>query len=331
MARAELVEKLQSGVIAESLDVVEVALGKVLLPERQIHPIDVASRTPDLLGEIPQINPKPVSLEAKQEDFKDTSIDIQESPAQLEELYFKQPEESLSIGDTYHENGVIEEAEQDVDTLLAELEEAMQQVGSEYMGKLLVRTLADVVETDQLGEQEDIDYDQIFQAMLPEAATDIVNGSETLLIDGFEKEFNLYLESLEPEQAETTKNVIEKLSVALKESQQLSDETTDEAKETAEQRLEELCKQLVESISPEYDEEIIEWFMQSITTQEPLSDTDIEAYELSIDELKYLGTHEYKHFGSASLLVDLAQFIKQKMQPRRVLGRYALQVLQPSF
>lgn len=295
-------------------------LVKAIQPRAVTECPDVVGRTFDLLDVMPHINPKSVSMEAEQEHVEGTAIDGLEAHAQLndfdiKELDFKPSEESLLIDDTYLETGIIEENEEGVDVLLADLEEGMQQVEAEYMGELLVRTLADFFETDQV---EDV---QTFQALVPEVETGIIN-------EGFEKEFSLYLKSLEPEQVEATTNVIEELGVVLKESQQPSEKTTSEEKYIVEHRLEELCILLFEGLGLEYDEEIIKQFIQSIIAQELLSNTNVDSDEqLPIDELNYLGTREHKTLASAPLQGGLAQFIKQKMQSHLVLGRYALQAL----
>ena len=206
----------------------------------------------------------------------------------------------------------------------------MQQLEAEYMGELLVAMFAGFTETESIEDVEDVDV-HLSQAVPLEVAEEVLTISETATSQGFEKKFSLYLESLEPEQVEVTKNVIEELRDVLKESQQLPEETSGEERERTDQMLEELCIQLFESLGIEYDEEIIMQFIQSITAQESLSNANIESDKLSIDELNYLGTREYKPFGSSSLLGGLAQYIKQKMQSHLILGRYALHVLQPSF
>jgi len=294
---------------------------------------DVVDRTADPLDIIAQINPESVSKKVEQEGVEGIVIDSPETPTQLEDfdiegLDFEPLEESLSIDDTYLEPGIIEE---DVDTLLAELEEGLQRVEVEYMGALLVSRLTNFVETGQIEKQEDVEDVQTIQTMVPETETDIVNSSEATVIGDHEKGFSLHLESLEPTQVEFIKNVIEELSVALKESQDLTEETTSQEKESIDQKLEELCRQLFESLGIECDEEVIKQFIQGITARESLSNVKIESAELSVDKLNYLGTREYKPLGGASLLGSLTQFIKQKMQPHLILGRYALRVLQPSL
>ena len=308
LAQTELVEAVQARVVTERPNVVD--------------------RTPKPLDVIPQINPESISIEAEQEHVEDSASYSLESPTQLEDfdiegLDFEPSEESLPIDDTY-ETSVMEEAEQGVETLLADLEVGMLQVEAEYMGKLLVGMFAGLTETEIIEDVEDVPDVLLTEAITLETEEDVSTIPEAPTSQGFEKEFSLYLESLEPNQAKATKDIIEDLSAAIKESQQLPEEAVIEEKEIIEQKIEELCIQLFESLGIEYDEETIKQFIQSIAIQELFIDVNIETNELSIEELNDLGTREYKPLDSASLLSGLVQFIKQKMQPQLILGRYAL-------
>jgi hypothetical protein len=194
-----------------------------------------------------------------------------------------------------------------------DIEEATQQDKAEYMGELLVAMFEGLAETESIVDAEIV-------PAIAEAAT----------FQGIEEEFGLDLESLQPRQVETTNNILEELRIVLKEIQQPSEETTTEEKEIMELRLEELCIQLFEVVGLGYDKEIVHKFIQTMTEQESSSNRGFEPDQLYVDELNYLGTREYKPLGNATLLGGLTQFIKHKMQSRLVLGRYALQVSQPT-
>jgi hypothetical protein len=85
--------------------------------------------------------------------------------------------------------------------------------------------------------------------------------------------------------------------------------------------------QLFEGLGIEYDEETIDQFIQNITAQESFVNLNIETDELSIENLNNMGTREFKALEGTSLLGGLTRFIKQKMQPHLILGKYALQAV----
>ena len=221
---------------------------------------------------------------------------------------FEQSEQYFSSDEAYSAASLFEEHES-VDALLADLEESIQLVEAEYIGELLVGMFEDFVERNDMDKQG--------------VVVDVINSLEINVIQEFDEEFDSYLESLESIQIELTKNVIEALRVVVKEAQQLTEETT-ENKEVIGQRLEELCIQLFEGLGIEYNEETVTRFIQNIKTFEPIVGIDIP--ELSLEGLNSLGTREYKPPSNTSLLGRLTQFIKQKMQPHLMLGKYALRV-----
>ncbi|HUD07052.1 MAG TPA: hypothetical protein VMR34_04135 [Candidatus Saccharimonadales bacterium] len=299
------------------------------MPELLTQPEDTA-RIAILIDEIP-----PVALESEwseigREETQTAIIDGLETLIALEDfdvdnIVLEQPEKPLSTDDISVETGIFEEDETCVDALLADLEEGMQLIEAHYMGELLVGVFADFVETDVMNETEEVAGTRFSQAMTSEIVTEVSDSTEPIPLQDIEAEFSLYLESLEPTQLEEIKNMIETLGIAINDSQQLPEEATTE-EEVIEEKLEELCIQLFESLGIEYDEEIIKQFMHSIAAQESVLNMNIDTNELSIDDLNNMGTHEYKPLDNASLLGGLTQFIKQKLQPHLMLGRYALQV-----
>lgn len=305
-----------------------------MVTERPVMP----DKAPDLLGVIPQIIPESGTTEDEPEHLDGSAIINLEARTQLEDFYtesvdFESLEEPLTADKTYLEDGMIIEDERGVDVLLADLEEGMQQVEAEYMGELLVAMFADITETENMEEVEHVEgIDVQLLQIVPLEVTEIaLTLAENARFQGIEKEFSLYLESLEPEKVEVTKNVIDELGAALKESQRLPEEATNEEKESIEQKLKKLCIQLFEGLGIEYDEETIKQFIQSITTQESFVNINFETEGLSIEALNNMGTREYKSLDGTSLLGGLAQLIKQKMQSHLIIGRYALYELQPSF
>lgn len=298
--------------------------------EQLVQLTDSADKTPAPTDVIPALTLEYVPAETEGGVLEGRVIDDSEAPYFLEDfnldnIALEQPEEPLFADDTYLETSIVEEDTNSIDVLLADLEEGMQLVESEYMGELLVGMFVDFVEIDDIDEQEDMLDVQPLQTTViksPESGSDSL---EATVPQG--EDFNIYLESLEPIQAESTKNVIEALSIAIRESQQLSEEITNEEKEITEQKLEELCIQLFDGLDIEYDEETVKQFMQSITAQESFVNLSIETDELSIEALNNMGTREYKTPDGTSLLGGLTQFIKQKMQPHLILGKYALQAV----
>ena len=194
---------------------------------------------------------------------------------------------------------------------------------AEYMSELLAGMFKDFVEVDAIDEQEEALDIQLSKITAIETQEDGPDSPEPAMFQGHEEEFNLYLGSLEPTQAETAKDLVEALTTAIKDSRELPGSTGEE-KEIIEQGLEELCAQLFEYLGIEYDEEITKRFIQNITA--PESVINIDTYELTAEDLNNMGTREYKPLGDASLLGGLTRFIKHKTQPLRVLGRYTLQV-----
>lgn len=296
-------------------------------PERLNPPTDIADRIPYQIDVISPTALEPVLFEIEHSKIEASVIYDLETPFDLDSTAFEQPEEALSTDNIYLDTGIVEGNTGSIDFLLVDLEEGMQRVEAEYIGKLLVGVFVDFVETDVIDEQKDMLDVQLSQTTVIGSAESASNNHESTTLQDFEEQFNFYLESLEPSQVEYTKNVIEALSIVIRESQQLPEEATNEEKEIIEQKLEELCIQLFESLGIEYDEETIKQFMQSITQQESFVNLNIETDALSTEALNNMGTREYKPPEGASLLGGLAQYIKHKMQPHLTLGKYALQAV----
>ena len=300
--------------------------------EQLIHLTYSADRTPAPTDVIPTLTLEsaPTEIEGGMIEsliIDDSEILTEPEDSDLYEVALEQPEELLFIDDTNLETGIFEEDDSSIDVLLADLEESMELIEAEYMGELLVDMFVDFVKIDVVDEQERALDTQPLQATVIESLESASESPEATTLQGFEEHFSLYLDSLEPAQVEATKNVIEALSIVIKESQQLPEETTNEEKEIIEQKLEELCMQLFEGLGIEYDEETIDQFIQNITAQESFVNLNIETDELSIENLNNMGTREFKALEGTSLLGGLTRFIKQKMQPHLILGKYALQAV----
>ena len=335
------VETVQLQVLPASPDITETGI-----VDRPIRPGPTA-QLPDTINrvpidkapvpavEIPLATFDPAPPETEQARVEDTAVDDLETrylPGDfgLDNIIFEQPEETSPSDDYIYlealETAAFEENETGVDILpadLEDLEEGFRLVEAEYMSELLAGMFKDFVEVDAIDEQEEALDIQLSKITAIETQEDGPDSPEPAMFQGHEEEFNLYLGSLEPTQAETAKDLVEALTTAIKDSRELPGSTGEE-KEIIEQGLEELCAQLFEYLGIEYDEEITKRFIQSITA--PESVINIDTYELTAEDLNNLGTREYKPLGDASLLGGLTRFIKHKTQPLRVLGRYTLQV-----
>jgi len=299
-------------------------------PQRLPRLIDIIDKIPDQLDTIPQSNPEAILKETEQDYPEARTVGDLETPAlieyfDIEDVDLESTELPLTTDDTHLETGIVDEYESNIDLLVADLEDGMQQVEAEYIGELLVDMFAVIAEAEGIVEAEGIDV-QLSQTVPLETTENTSAIDEATEFQGFEKNFSLYLESLEPEQIEATRNIIEELSDVLKESQQLPEETPNEIVEIVEQKLEELCIQLFEGLGLKYDDDTIKRFLQRVTEQESFVNVDFEEVkELSIEDLNKKGTREYQPPDSTrTLLGTLAQYIKQKMQPKILLGRYAL-------
>jgi hypothetical protein len=317
------VETAQLQVLPASPDVIEVdTTGRISIDKTPIPAVEIPPATFD-----------PASIETEQGRVEDTIIDDLETrylPGDfgLDNIIFEQSEETLPSDDIYAEAGIFEENETGVDILpadLEDLEEGFRLVEAEYMGELLAGIFKDFVEVeiDVIDEQEEALDTQLSKITAIETQEGGPDSPEPAMLQGHEEEFNLYLGSLEPTQAETAKDLAEALITAIKDSPELP-ESTGEEKEIIGQELEELCVRLFEYLGIEYDEEITRWFIQSITVPESI--INIDTYELTTEDLNNMGTREYKPLGDASLLAGITRFIKHKTQPRHMLGRYTLQV-----
>ena len=325
------VETVQQPVVSKPAEIVKTnTVDEPGVIEQLIQLVDKTNTTPVPTGIRPTLTLESASTEIEQGVREGFVIDSADINSDLEDfglggIALEQPEELLLIDDTRIETGIFED-DSSIDVLLADLEEGMQQIEAEYMGELLVGMFVDFVKNDIIDEQEHA-LEQPLQATAIESTESTSDNSEVTTLQGFEEQFSLYLESLEPTQVEATKNVIEALSIAIRESQQLPEGTPSEEKDIIEQKLNELCIQLFESLGIEYDEETIKQFIQSITALELFVNFNIEIEELSIEALNNMGTREYKALEGTSLLGGLTQFIRQKMQPHLRLGKYALQAV----
>jgi hypothetical protein len=222
---------------------------------------------------------------------------IYEEEIYLDNATLEQPEDPFIPADTYLEVDKLIGAESSVDILLADLEEGMQSVEAEYMSDLLLDVLVDFVKADTVdGEQASIRNVRLFKTMSSEAQLPTTHSPEADIFQSFEKELDLYLELLEPAQAEAARELVEILTLAIKDGHELSEET-------------------------------VRQFMGIITEHESSGNPDIEIDELSIDALNSIGTREYEPTEGTSLLSWLTQSIKQTMQRHLILGKYVLRAV----
>ena len=332
--RLARVETAQLQVLPEGPDVIKAStVDKPVVPGLTARPPEITGKIPVPAVEISPATFDPAPIETEQDRVEDTAVD------DLESLYlagdfgpdntiFEQPEETLPSDDIYAEAGIFEENDTGVDILPADLEDleaGFRLVEAEYMSELLAGIFKDFVEVevDVIGEQEEALDIQPSKIAAIETQEDGPDSPESAMLQGHEEEFNLYLGSLEPTRAEATKDLVAALTAAIKDSRELPSGTSQE-KEIIGQELEEQCVRLFEYLGIEYDEEITRRFIQSITAPESVTNTD--TYELTAEDLNNMGTREYKPLGDVSLLGGLTRFIRRKTQPRRMLGRYTVQV-----
>lgn len=137
-------------------------------------------------------------------------------------------------------------------------------------------------------------------------------------------ELNSYIETLEPSKAEAAEAALKSLTEALEANhERKGDPAESSAIEIKE--IEHIFVELLEALNLDYADETVKKLIQSLFTPELLAEIT-EDYELSIDQLNYLGTREYKPASITSLFSHLLQLIKQKARPYLQLGKYALAI-----
>ena len=302
--QTELYNSIQTIETADHSEVLDITVEEILdTPQKLKQTIEHIESTPKKLELVDQLISNLLSAEVEHElqDTERTTYKNIETAPQLEYI----------------------------DILLTNLEEDFQRVESEYIGKLLVSKLANIVEIDRVDEYEVDRNIQFPQLKKYEIESNLSRNSEINNINTIEKELDIYLESIDPEQADKIIKVVNELRIILKENQNFLEESSVEIKEIVDHRVEELCRQLFENLDIAYDDKIIKEFIFMIKMRESLYKLNIESNDLSIDRLNYLGTLEYKSFWGTLSLGSFAKLIKRKIQPNLILGRYAIQVSQP--
>jgi len=135
-------------------------------------------------------------------------------------------------------------------------------------------------------------------------------------------ELRAYIETLEPSKAEAADTALKSLVEALEERHERTDIDA-ESPVIAVQEIEHLFVELLEALNLDYEDETMKKLIQDLITPELLAEIT-EDYELSIDQLNYMGTREYNPTSVTSLFSSLMQMIKQKIEPLLRLGKYAL-------
>jgi hypothetical protein len=137
-----------------------------------------------------------------------------------------------------------------------------------------------------------------------------------------QQELTSYLSLLEPGKIEATQTILNDLMDAAQISHMRHNVGSAEA-DTPKKEIEQLFVQLLESIKPEYSYEAVRNILQSILLPE-LTPEVIDEGQPSIDQLNFLGTHEYKPISTTSLFTSLLQMVKDKIESHLRIGKYAL-------
>jgi hypothetical protein len=229
----------------------------------------------------------------------------------------------------------------DIDEPLFDIDEVMAELGLDYsyseIGKVIEDTeLVSEVDTSQadieqaeLGDETLID--DIRLDLAPDVAIDLRQPvretidpvlAEEAKPNELRIELSTYIETLEPAKAEAAEEILQTL-VKVLEVNQIAIENGEEISEVDVKNIEHLFVELLESLNLDYQDETVKQLMQNLFSPEMIAEIT-EDYELSIDQLNYLGTREYKSTSVSTLLTSLVQMIKQKVEYHLRLGKYAL-------
>ena len=184
-----------------------------------------------------------------------------------------------------------------------------------YIGELLLSFVVDFIETP-ITEFEDDDYQNDF--------INFIENNSLLLNDSESNQFDSYLQTLEEEQVDVIKDVINNFIDAIKEVNSLPEEIYFQKKDILQENFEKLTKLLFESLDLEYNDEMIKYFVFNIFLL-PEFTNKISEKKFSIDELNKMGTYEYKPFDSL-LLSSVLRYFQYNIQSYLMIGQYALKV-----
>ncbi len=241
----------------------------------------------------------------------DTPNDLGEDPLLLEDIDVEKPQQLQPIinAEVVIEMPVVED---ELDDTLESIEDkssfAVESLEDANMPIDTLETLG-----QDIGNLELIDSDTV-------PANETIPEDDTF--QDFKKLLDVYLESYDQKQVEDIKGTVETIEAAIDECNQLTEQSSDEEKILVVQNLRHLCLELFNSLDIEYDEKTIYQFLESII----LIDSVIHATltnEMSIKELNYLGTREYKPSDDVISLIGLKQ---QDSKPYLALGQYMLQM-----
>ncbi len=183
-----------------------------------------------------------------------------------------------------------------------------------YIGELLLSLVVNFVETP-ITEFED-DYQNDF--------INFIKKNNLLFNESENNQFDSYLQTLEEEQVDVIKDVINNFIDAIKEVNGLSEEIYFQKKDILQENFEKLTKLLFESLDLEYNDEIIKYFVFNIFLL-PEFTNKISEKKFSIDELNKMGTYEYKPFDNL-LLSSVLRYFQLNIQSYLMIGQYALKV-----
>ena len=222
----------------------------------------------------------------------------------------------------------------DIDELMAELglEYSLPEIGEVIENKELVSEVDASqanIEEAELGDGTLIDY--ISLDLAPDVAIDLRQPvretvdpvlAEEVKPKEIRNELSTYIETLEPAKAEAAEEILQAL-VKVLEVNQIAIENGEEISEVDVKKIEHLFVELLEPLNLDYQDETVKQLMQNLFSSEMIAEIT-EDYDLSIDQLNYLGTREYKSASFVTLLTSLVQMIKQKVVYHLRLGKYAL-------
>jgi hypothetical protein len=145
---------------------------------------------------------------------------------------------------------------------------------------------------------------------------------DTLSTIELQDDLNLYIKSLETNVTEAVQATLNELVDVLRLDQDDVGQAPHELIKAME-KIEQLVTQLLETLDLNHDAEAVKSMLESILTGELLEILHSDQ-ELSIDQLNYLGTNEYKSKSVDSIFTRLLSLIADKFEPFLVIGKYAL-------
>ena len=155
-----------------------------------------------------------------------------------------------------------------------------------------------------------------------EALTEDMVPQETITPIELQDELSEYIQLLEPSIAESAQATLDELVEAIHINKEyLEQDPGDVIIPLA--KIEQLVIKLLETLSLNHDEKVVKPIIKTLLTPELLKILQ-KGEDLSIEQLNYIGTHEYTPNPITYIFSSILRMIKDKVDPLLLIGKYAL-------